>query len=184
MKAKLLRLEEGELEIELTKRYRVYGKDILGKDLLNLDFTHVPWLDQIALLNELNMADEVTILYHPEVIHSLHSKFEQSPYWGKDHYEALAIFQKESANNALESKENARRARAMLQPFDMKTSKARIKKNAVVTRLEKKGYSRDLVKKYANEYLALNGSGLFNLIEGEVVDILDEYILAACKARS
>tara|TARA_R110001583_G_C5553169_1_gene400518 strand:+ start:246 stop:791 length:546 start_codon:yes stop_codon:yes gene_type:complete len=176
-KQTIIEFEYGDVVIDLDRQYTVYGDFMLGEDLVKLDLTHIPWLDELSVMEDLSHRQMLTILYHPTVIHSLHTETESSPYWGKQADDCLVIYKRLSSSNKLRMEKNAINRRKMLSPYDIGCDKGRVRKSLIINRIVKLGYSRDLVKLYVNKYIKLNGTGVFNLVEGEVVEIMDKFII-------
>lgn len=174
MTTKTLILPEGEVTLNNDLTYMVYGENLTADQLLKVDFSHLPWLDQKCLLDDIAIKQEVNMLYHPAVLASILKDETASEYWGKRPDEALTIYKR----NASTKKVDLNIERKLAKPVDPKTSAIRNNKARVVTRLEKLGYHRDAAKLYVKEFLDTNGIKYLNLTPKELATLVDEYALS------
>jgi len=65
------------------------------------------------------------MLYHPEVVASILKHHEASEYWGKDHFDCLALFKR----NATKIKVDLTLERKLSMPVETNSSKIKVNKS-------------------------------------------------------
>lgn len=161
---------EGEIELNPDLTYQVYGEPAYIVDIMELDLTHLAWLDQITLLQDLEMYNEISILYHPEIVNSLYTQLDTSPYWGKDKYDALAQYKRSQTKSVTEEKE----ARKILKPI-VWTPTMSSKRGKVVGYLVRLGYDRPFARDLVKRFLEERGEGYMNLTVNTIGEYIDAY---------
>ena len=160
-----------EIELDIDAKYHVYGEDIDAQAVTEMDFEHLNWLDQRIVSQSINLNQEISILFHPEVVSSLETEIENSPYWEKNRFEALAVFRRlqQKTPDAKEDKQK----RKMLKEVDLKESKYVQKRFRVVNMLVSRGYERPDAMEYLTAVIEQKGSGVMNLKPAEICDFVD-----------
>lgn len=158
------------LDSEVT--YMIYGDDCDAQTLMDMDFSHLNWLDERMLAQSITLRREVPILFHPQVVESLENDFENSPYWQKNRYEALAVFRRIMANE--ENSEDKKIKRAMAKPVDVKSGKYAQKKFRVVNLLVDSGYDREDAKNRLNKLIVVKTPGVMNLSPDMICKMIDD----------
>jgi hypothetical protein len=166
-------LSEGTVTLDPDLTYQVYGESLSAKSLSKLDFSHLPWLDQITLLQDIEVKQEVIMLYHPIIVASIFKDQETSEYWGKNHFECLTLFKR----NALKEKVDRHLERKLSKPVELNNPHIRMTKTRAIDGLEKLGYDRATAKLNMAEFLAEKGNGYLNLKPSELVKHVDEFTL-------
>lgn len=174
MKPFTLILDEGTITLNNDLTYTVYGETKTAKEVSQMNFRHLPWLDQKMLLQELELKQEIIMLYHPEIVASIFADHESSEYWGKNHFECLAIFKRTATKVKVDRIEE----RLLKKPVETNNPATKVKKSTVVTGLVKLGYDRDTAKLCIAEFLAEKGIGYLNLAPAKLIKYVDEFTLA------
>jgi hypothetical protein len=163
-------LDEGELELDPDATYTVYGEVLFAVDIIALDLEHLPWLDQITILQELDNFYDISIMYHPEVVASIYELYEASPYWGKNRHDCESMFRRLQTSKVTDEKQD----RKLLKPVEW-TPTMRSKKGKVTSRLVEMGYDRVHIRETFNQFLQDKGEGYMNLTVNQIADKVDEY---------
>jgi hypothetical protein len=170
MSETLLVLPEGDFELNSDITYQVYGEAVYAIDIMEMDLTHLCWLDQLTVLQDLHLMQEISILYHPEIVSSLYSEAESSQYWGKDKYETLAQYNRTQTKNVTEEKDERR----MMKPI-VWTATMTSKQGKIVGRLVNLGYDRLYSRDLFKRFMAEKGEGYMNLTVNTVAGHIDEF---------
>lgn len=173
MKHKILILDEGEVILSPDLTYEVYGETLTADELLKVDFSHLPWIDQITLLQDIETKQEVIMLYHPVIVASIFKDHEASEYWGKNHFDCLTIFKR----NATNTKVDLILKRKLSKPVETNNPSIKVNKSNAISALVKLGYDRKTAKLHMSEFLAENGIGYLNLTPLELANYVDEFVL-------
>ena len=166
-----LRFDEGTVTLDADHSFTVYGEVMFAVDLIEQDFGHLSWLDQILVIRDLEMNREISTIFHPEVLESLYTELEASPYYGKDRFEVEAVYRR---LNTVKKTEDATE-RKMLKPVEW-TATMVSKRGKVVGRLVVMGFDRVFARETVKNFLAEKGEGFMNLTVGTIADKVDEYI--------
>lgn len=170
MEKYILELPEGQFELNTDQSYNVYGETMFAIDIVELDFDHLPWLDQIMLLRDIRLSDEISILYHPEVVQSIHEEIDASPYWGKDRYEALATFRRLQTKQVVDEKRERKLLKPVVWDGNMRSKKAKVTRG-----LAAMGYDRKFALDMTNRFLEEKGDGYMNFSVKEIEKEVDEF---------
>ena len=168
----ILTLDEGQVTLSPDISYQVYGETMYAIDVIELDLQHLCWLDQKTLLQDIILTEEVSILYHPDVVTSLYSEMEASPYWGKNRYDCLATFKRLQTKVITDDKEE----RKLMKPVDWKNKTTQSKRGKIVSRMVLLGYDRVYSRDIFKKFLADKGDGYMNLTVNTVANLVDEYV--------
>lgn len=166
-------LSEGTVILDPDLTYQVYGKSLSANSLSKVDFSHLPWLDQITLMQEIEMKQEVIMLYHPKIVASIFKDEVASKYWGKNHFECLTLFKR----NASKEKVDRTLERKLSKPVEPNSSHIRMTKTRAIDGLVKLGYNRAAAKLHMANFLAEKSNGYLNLTPSELVKYVDEFTL-------
>jgi len=160
-----------EVTLYKDNNYELFGKPISAKDLSKVKFNYLNWIDALMLQRDINLNGEVNILFHQDVIADLLENLNGSPYWGKDKYEALTIFNRSKSSDESEQQRINRKLAKPINPATAKTRKSR-----VVDAVEKLGYDRQVARDFTNQFIAQNGEKYLNLTPTELAPIIDKFI--------
>jgi hypothetical protein len=174
MKPKSLILDEGTIPLKNDITYTVYGEAKTANQLSQMNFKHLPWLDQKMLLQDITLFGEVSMLYHPEIVASIYADHESSEYWGKNHFECLSIFKR----TATKVKVDLTEERLLKKPVITNNPATKVKKSSVVKGLIKLGYDRDTAKLCIAEFLQEKGIGYLNLAPSKIIKYVDKHALS------
>ena len=166
-----LRFDEGTVTLDADHSFTVYGEVMFAVDLIEQDFGHLSWLDQILVIRDLEMNREISTIFHPEVLESLYTELEASPYYGKDRFEVEAVYRR---LNTVKKTEDATE-RKMMKPVEW-TATMVSKRGKVVGRLVVMGFDRVFARETVKKFLAEKGEGVMNLTVNTIADKVDEYI--------
>lgn len=172
-----LRCEEGEIKLNPDLTFNVFGENMLAKRVAKLNIDHLPWLDQVTALQQLERHQRLSILYHPDVVESLITEEENSIYWGKREHEVMIIFKRETVNQSEDDISDSQRRRLIASPYDITANKARVKKHSIIKQLVALGYNKDSAQAQFTAFMEKNGIGHMNLKAGEIVTLIDEFTL-------
>jgi hypothetical protein len=173
MPPKTIILDEGMVTLDPDLTYQVYGEKISADALSKIDFSHLNWLDQKMLLQDIEIKQEVIMLYHPIIVASIFKDEEASEYWGKNHFECLTLFKR----NALKVKVDRTLDRKLSKTVELNNPHIRMTKTRAIDGLVKLGYDRATAKLNMADFLAEKGIKYLNLTPSELVKHVDEYTL-------
>lgn len=173
MKPKTLILDEGQVTLLPDLTYEVYGEALTADELLKVDFSHLPWLDQKTLLQDIETKQEVIMLYHPEIVASIFKDHEASEYWGKNHFDCLTLFKR----NATKVKVDLTLERKLSMHVETNNPAIKVNKSRAISTLVKLGYTREAAKLNMTDFLAEHGNGYLNLTPSALANYVDEFTL-------
>lgn len=173
MKPKTLILDEGEVILKSDLTYEVYGETLTADELLKVDFSHLRWLDQVTLLQDIKIRQEVIMLYHPVIVASIFKDHEASEYWGKNHFDCLTLFKR----SATKIKVDLSLERKLSIPVETNSPTIKVTKSRAISSLVKLGYTRDAAKLNMADFLAEHGNGYLNLTPSALANYVDEFTL-------
>lgn len=166
-------LDEGTVTLDPNITYQVYGATLTAHELFKVNFSHLPWLDQKMLLQDIATKQEVIMLYHPEIVASIFRDEEASEYWGKNHFECLTLYKR----NATKVKVDRTVERKLSKPVKPNDPHIRMTKTRAIDALVKLGYDRATAKLNMADFLAEKGNGYLNFTPSELAKHVDEYTL-------
>lgn len=164
-------LNEGSIDLDPDRSYNVYGEIMFAIDLVEQDFGHLTWFDEILVLRELKMNNEISMLFHPTVLTSLYDEQEASPYFGKDRFEAEAVFRRLKTTE----KTDEETERKLMKPVEW-TPTMISKKGKVVGRLVTLGFERLFSREMVAKFLEEKGEGYMNLTVNTIADHVDKFV--------
>lgn len=173
-----IRLPEGEVELDPDLLYTMYGETVTPEDIVEADFSHLEWLDQVKLIQELEMNQDVSILFHPKVVSSLYSEQETSPYWAKNKTDALTQYRRLNTREDVDLEKK----RKMSQEVSLQDNAVKQKRFRIINKLVEMGYDRSDALETFTGFLEEKGSGVMNLTAKEIVQMFDEY-RGVCEAE-
>lgn len=152
--------------------YILYGEAISALEMSKVDFSHLTHQDQYSLCEELDRTKEVLILYHPEIVASLNTEKEDSPYWGKNYEDAKKVFRREQSKLVVNKDEK----RKIKSTVDLKDKKTRDKRYQTAKKLETMGYNKEFATMKLTEMHEKQGTGIYNLKISRLVELFEEFV--------
>lgn len=153
-------LEEGFAKLNPDLTYDLFNKSVTAKELSEYDFSYLPWLDQVTLIEEINRTQSVSVHYHPKVLASLAEFKMASPYWGK-HTEALTIYLANEDIDESHDKTTSLEIALTHEPMDSKKNSAQ--RDRTKLQLQKMGYKKERATTMIKKFQTKHGTAIFHL---------------------
>ena len=158
--------------IDPVAEYIIFGKPMLGRDVLKMDWSYLSWLSALCLEPIIKLGT-VGYIFHPEVEEENKQLGLDSKYANKDNESCERIWKREQSKNQVDMMEQ----RKLIAEVDITDDAMRNKKTKVVSRLTNQGYKRELALSKTNEYLSMFGVEYLNFSVAVLASKIDDWVL-------
>jgi len=153
--------------------YDYLDEVIKGKDILKMDFSHVTdWVDQKTLSIELNLWNQIPVMYNYDVLKSLTDFQEESPYAGLDPHGQMKVYKRLK----IKYNEDQRREDEYAKPLDdIGDPSIRVKLTRLREKVFETTFDRGLAARYVEEYLEFRGNGIMRARVPEIARLICDW---------
>ncbi len=167
-----MKIQKYEIELDHFEQYKLFGEDVTLEELEEVDWDYLPETYALVLKSLFMRTNEVSIMFHPDVVKSIMEDKENSSYYNKTPHEIEVILRRESTKSDTESAEQKK----ILQPVDMSDQIIKNRKYKATQMLVRDGFDRPFVMEYLDTYMQEHGTGIMNLTPKRISQIITESI--------
>jgi len=173
-------LADTELRIDPDDIYVVFGDEVMGQYILDMDFNYIPYAQQILVNALIQRTKEIPITFHPDVVYSLTQDKENSLYYKKTPNEVSALLMKEGTKNITRDKE----AVLLRQKQDTSAQAIRNKRSTAVRFAVQLGYDRTFVKTVLATLVEETDTGILSLEPKRICAYIDDRIRSDANTKT